>query len=81
MSRLFNAREGFTPADDVLPRRFLDPLPDGPQAGLHAIDPDAFDRALQLYYDTAGWDPQTGAPAAGRMAELGLAEFLDDTAG
>ena len=37
--------------------------------------------ALRLYYGMAGWDPQTGLPTAGKMAELRLEEFLDDTAG
>ena len=33
MARAFNAREGFGPEDDMLPRRFTQPLPEGAVAG------------------------------------------------
>ncbi len=57
MSRLYNVRQGFGPQDDILPPLFLTPIPDGPLAGRHAIDPDAFAAALRLYYDMAVLGP------------------------
>ena len=44
MMRQFNAREGFTKDDDTLPRRFFEPLPDGPSKGAR-IDRRNFDEA------------------------------------
>jgi aldehyde:ferredoxin oxidoreductase len=70
MARLFNLREGFTADDDTLPARLFEPLRSGPLAG-EALNPDEFRRALQLYYQMAGWD-ERGVPAAGKLAELGL---------
>jgi aldehyde:ferredoxin oxidoreductase len=77
MSRLYNVRQGFGPQDDVLPPLFTTPIPDGPLAGRHAIDPGEFNAALRLYYDMASWDPATGLPMPGKMAQLGLEELLD----
>jgi aldehyde:ferredoxin oxidoreductase len=74
MARIFNAREGFGPEHDTLPSRFFAPLPDGPLAGQHAIDPDRFASAVRLYYGMSGWDEVTGLPTAGKMADLGLDE-------
>ena len=71
MARLFNVREGFTAADDTLPSRLFEPLQNGALAGV-ALDRDAFDRALQFYYQMAGWD-EHGVPTPAKLAELGLA--------
>ena len=79
MSRLYNVRQGFGPRDDVLPPLFFTPLPDGPLAGRHAIDPGEFAAAVRLYYDMASWDAETGLPKAGKMTELGLEALLDAT--
>ncbi|MDH4120129.1 MAG: aldehyde ferredoxin oxidoreductase family protein [Deltaproteobacteria bacterium] len=70
MSRVFNVREGFTPADDTLPERLFQPLP-GPLNG-ERIDPEEFQQAKQAYYAIAGWDPVTGMPTADKLLELDL---------
>jgi aldehyde:ferredoxin oxidoreductase len=36
------------------------------------IDPDTFQRALRLYHQMEGWDPETGWPAFAKLAELGI---------
>jgi len=79
MARLFNLREGFTAADDVLPARLHEPLQNGALAG-EAIDRDEFARALQLYYQMAGWDQQ-GVPTPAGLAELGLTWAVEEKAG
>jgi len=71
MTRIFNVREGFTPGDDYLPERFFQPVEGGPLAG-EAVDREAFDRALNLYYQMMGWDPQTGAPSETLLVELDI---------
>jgi aldehyde:ferredoxin oxidoreductase len=75
--RLFNLKQGLTAAQDSLPRRFFTPFVDGPLAGGPALDPAEFEAAVRLYYGMSGWDPRTGVPTAGKLAELGLQEFAD----
>jgi aldehyde:ferredoxin oxidoreductase len=36
------------------------------------IDPEEFFAARRTYYEMAGWDPSTGRPTAGKLAELGV---------
>ncbi|MBI4562224.1 MAG: aldehyde ferredoxin oxidoreductase family protein [Candidatus Rokubacteria bacterium] len=71
LMRLFNCREGFTPADDLLPQRLHEGIGNGPLKG-ERIDPDEFLAARRLYYEMAGWDKETGHPTAARLAELGV---------
>jgi aldehyde:ferredoxin oxidoreductase len=70
MSRLFNLREGFSMADDQLPQRMFEPLQNGKLKGI-GLDPEAFDHALRLYYQMAGWSAD-GVPGEAKLAELGL---------
>ena len=69
LARLFNCREGFTPADDVLPQRMHEGIGNGALKG-ERVDPDQFLAARRLYYEMAGWDGNTGRPTAARLAEL-----------
>jgi aldehyde:ferredoxin oxidoreductase len=69
LARLFNCREGFTPADDVLPQRMHEGIGNGALKG-ERVDPDQFLAARRLYYEMAGWDGSTGRPTAARLAEL-----------
>ena len=81
LARLFNAREGFTSKDDILPNRFYQPYDNGPLKGV-AMSQEAMQQALQTYYKMSGWDPRTGAPTAEKLHELDLSwavEELDKT--
>jgi len=71
LARVFNCREGFTPNDDRLPARLHEAFTDGPLQGVR-IDPETFQRALRLYYQMEGWDPETGWPTFAKLAELGI---------
>jgi aldehyde:ferredoxin oxidoreductase len=66
--RLFNLQEGYSAADDTLPKRLLsEPLPDGPSKGkVHPLD-----KMMPAYYATRGWDEQ-GVPTAEKKNALGL---------
>jgi aldehyde:ferredoxin oxidoreductase len=75
MMRLFNCREGFTPADDVLPQRLHEGIGNGALKG-QRIDPAEFLAARRTYYQMAGWDPDTGWPTAAKLAELGIEETV-----
>jgi aldehyde:ferredoxin oxidoreductase len=72
MLRAFNAREGITRESDTLPKRFFDrPLQGGPSDGI-IVNEGEFKGALSLYYERAGWNPQTGFPHPETLRELGL---------
>lgn len=79
MMRAFNAREGITSADEVLPKKMLTvPLKGGATDGM-SISEEAFLAARKLYYQMAGWDEE-GVPTRGKLAELGL-EWVADLLG
>ena len=77
MFRVCNARQGFDRRDDVIPGLFYEPFKAGPLEGKGAMDPGEFARALDLYYQMAGWDPATGKPSDSKLAELGLGWVAD----
>ncbi len=71
LARVFNCREGFTAKDDRLPKRLHEAFTDGPLKDVR-IDPEQFRKALRLYHQMEGWDPETGWPTFARLAELGI---------
>ena len=71
MMRTFNAREGFTKADDVLPERVFQPVPEGPGKGV-GINKEDFHKAQEIYYKMAGWDEKTGNPTEETLRKLKL---------
>ena len=79
LSRAFNAREGLTRKDDVLPKRLMEPLPDGTFAG-KPITQEMLDSMLDNYYELRGWDKKVGVPTRNKLETIGLqtvAEQLD----
>ncbi len=73
LARVFNDREGFTPADDVLPDRLHEGIGNGALKG-SKVERDLFVAARRTYYEMAGWDAETGRPTASKLAELGLTD-------
>jgi aldehyde:ferredoxin oxidoreductase len=72
LAQAFNAREGFTAEDDVLPERFFEPIGgDGALQG-QTIDRRQFYETRNTIYDMLGWDRQSAAPGKGKLYELGL---------
>ncbi len=71
LARLFNIREGFTAADDKLPKRFFRPVRKGALKGV-AIPEQEFEDGVRLYYQLRGWTP-AGVPTAAKLEELGIA--------
>ena len=71
LTRAFNVREGFTAADDALPERLYEELQFGSMKGAR-IDREQFRKALELYYEMMGWNPETGAPTPTKLLELDL---------
>jgi aldehyde:ferredoxin oxidoreductase len=71
LARLFNAREGLGPEDDVLPERLHEGIGNGVLKG-QLIDRQEFVTARRTYYQMAGWDADTGQPTDWKLAELGV---------
>ncbi len=81
LTRIFNAREGFTAKDDYLPERLYKGVGSGPLKG-KGIDKAAMQEAIQTYYKMAGWDPERAVPTPEKLQELDLGwavEELDKT--
>jgi aldehyde:ferredoxin oxidoreductase len=76
MMQAFNAREGFTRADDVLPPKLAKPKTGGPTDGV-SIDPADLERAKDTYYAMSGWDDQ-GIPTRAKLEELSLGWVADE---
>jgi aldehyde:ferredoxin oxidoreductase len=70
MERSYNIREGFTRADDYLPKRAWEPLTYGPKKGTK-LTPEGFQKELDEYYKTRGWDAK-GVPTQATLNNLGL---------
>jgi aldehyde:ferredoxin oxidoreductase len=59
-ARLFNIKQGFTSADDVIPERFYQPKTDGPLSD-KPLNRDKMEKAKKHYYTLMGWD-SNGVP-------------------
>jgi aldehyde:ferredoxin oxidoreductase len=78
LARLFNLREGFSAADDKLPRRVMKAFASGPLKGIE-ITQEAFDWAKRRYYELMKWDADSGVPGAECLRELNLDQLLEKT--
>lgn len=76
MMRYFNAREGFSKADDKLPDRIFKPLTDGPSKGI-CLDKEIFENAKDMYYMLSGWDEKSGNPTESTLKKLSLGWLID----
>ncbi|NLE96053.1 MAG: aldehyde ferredoxin oxidoreductase family protein [Dehalococcoidia bacterium] len=73
LERLYNLREGLSPADDTLPDRYLvEPLPNGSASG--RVVP--LSVMLTDYYRARGWDAVSGAPSEGTLHRLRLPKIV-----
>jgi aldehyde:ferredoxin oxidoreductase len=75
LSRLFNLREGFTAADDKLPRRVMTAFDSGPLEG-NGISDEDFTWFKRRFYECMKWAPETGEPTDDCLRNLGLARLL-----
>lgn len=70
LCRMFNVREGISRADDTIPLRLGDPLPEGGSAG-EALTAEDLATLLDEYYELRGWD-DNGIPMPETLARLRL---------
>ncbi len=73
LQRLFNIREGFTRRDDLLPERVKAVPSFGKYAQERECSIQDYEKMLSEYYETRGWDPETGYPTDAKLKELGIA--------
>jgi aldehyde:ferredoxin oxidoreductase len=73
--KLYNQREGWTAAEDTLPRRFLrEGLPLGADAEA-ALPRERLQRMVAAYYAARGWDP-SGRVSSAQAADLDLLDLM-----
>jgi aldehyde:ferredoxin oxidoreductase len=73
--KLYNVREGWTAAEDVLPQRFLsEGLPDGASAGA-LLPRERLQEMVRAYYAARGWDAEGQVPGE-LVAALGLEDLV-----
>jgi len=70
LCRMFNVREGISRADDALPSRLGEPLPEGASAG-ETVSAEDLEKLLEEYYKLRGWDGN-GIPTPETLVRLGL---------
>ncbi len=74
LQKLLNIRYGWKKEDDFkYPKRFMEPVSDGPAAGKV---PTGLDEAILAYYKERGWD-ENGNPTMTKLKEVGLEDFKD----
>ena len=74
--RAFNAREGYTRADDFLPKKLGKPLVGGKSDGVFVTD-EEIEHAKDMYFEMAGWDVETGNPTRSKLEELDIGWVAD----
>lgn len=76
LEKMFNYREGFTKADDILPPKFFEnKFTFGEHAGAIVNKPD-FEKNLEEYYKLRGWDIKSSKPNNQTLKDLDL-EFTN----
>lgn len=78
LMRAYNAREGLTRDDDTLPKKLFRKALEGGRSDGVVLEESELTEALDLYYEQAGWDKESGAPTRATLTEIGLAWVADD---
>jgi len=77
LARVFNAREGYTDKDDIIPERFYQAFNSGPLKD-KKIGKETMNQAIQTYYRMAGWDPERAVPTKEKLQELDLEWVVEE---
>ena len=74
LQKLLNIRYGWKTEDDFnYPKRFMEPVDEGPAAGKIPV---GLDDAIVDYYRERGWD-EKGMPTTAKLKEVGLEDYVD----
>ena len=79
LMRMFNLKRGIGKLLEGPSERYSSTPVDGPQAG-KSIKPH-LDSMLEIYYETLGWDRESGVPLAETLKKLGLQRIIPDLSG
>ena len=67
------------PLDDIVPPRWMEPIPEGPLRGVKAfLDWDDLKEAVREYYRLRGWHEELGVPLPETLEKLGIAWAAED---
>lgn len=77
LQRAFNAREGIGRDQDTLPSKLEKALKGGKTDGVR-FTAQELEEAKKIYYDLAGWDPETGYPLRETLEKLDLGWLADE---
>ena len=80
LARIHDALDWLTPPlHDTVPPRWMEPIPEGPLAGVRAfLDWDDLRDAVREYYRLRGWDEDLGVPLPETLERLGLGFAVED---
>ncbi len=80
LARIHDAIERLTPPlDDTVPKRWMEPIPEGPLKGVKAfLDWNDLREAVREYYKIRGWDENLGVPLPETLEKLGLHFAVED---
>ncbi len=72
LMRAYNAREGLNRDNDTLPKKLFKVRMKGGVSDGILLDEAEFQQSLVDYYDSAGWDQETGNPTKETLESIGL---------
>ncbi len=73
LARLWALQAGYSSKDDTVPRRWMEPVPKGPNKGLKAfLSWEDLEEAKREYYKRRGWSPREGVPLPSTLKSLDL---------
>ena len=79
MQRYFNARDGLGRNADTLPKKAFKGLTGGPSDGFK-VDKAEFEHALDVYYEMAGFDIESGMPTPAALDRVGISHLVSSAA-
>lgn len=78
LMRAFNMREGLTRADDDLPKKLYKKALEGGRSDGILLEQNEIQAGVDMYYEQAGWEGETGMPQRTTLAGIGLDWVADD---
>lgn len=78
LMRALNAREGLKRDKDTLPKKLFKKALEGGRSDGMSIDNEEFEHGLDMYYEQAGWDVESGVPTRETLTEMEMAWVADD---
>ena len=79
LARIHAALAGRVPEGDTVPKRWMEPIPEGPLRGTRAfLDERDMEEAIKRFYRLRGYHPELGIPLPQTLRRLGLEWAVTD---